>query len=743
MEFGILKTTLRYALCALVALFFLPGGTADAQGIFQGFSGLLEFNYSFASFKTTDSSGATTKTTSSFYNPRFTLAVSTDIFPKLKLVAGGVFEKDISIFKTDSESTKATLTRFNPYFYLTLQDPLYVAGIGYNRREETAKAGEGSGVTVVNNEYSANLTWRPDGFPSIQSQYVRTDTYDEKKNILDLTRDTIFLTSRYDYQGLSMRYNANYTDTQDKLNHLETKDLIQNAWVSYSNFFLNRRVSLSTSYNFSYDETTTSQQGTGNVGFQIFPSAGLSFINSSATPITVTPLTLDTNPALIDGNTTSSANIPIGPQPPPNADTLRQVGLDFTVPTELNQLLLWIDQDLSTATSVRDFFISNIKVYQSPDNLNWTQVGPIPPVVVTFGQFQNRFEINFGSSVTTRYIKVVTPPLSSAVPGATSFPNIFITELQAFLLRPAAEVRGKTTRTSHLYNLDVAARLLDIPTLYYNLSYFFNRIDPSGQQRYVLSNGLSVNQRFTPVLFGRARVAIENGKEIDQTRLAYIYDASLETTPLNTLTNRLTFSGRNETVEGNTSSLNSIFLYNIAELYKGLSVNLNGGVNFLKNETGQDSTETNVSFSASVIPHPTVNLGLAYIYSKIDQSGGGLPSSTNFTHTANVTLTYNPFQTLYLVASIEVIADGQKVSTEQNYGLNWSPFPDGALQFRFFYNESLESLGSGKSRTISPGVRWYITKRSYLDVSYQLITNESSSGKSDSNIIGATLKIFL
>ena len=246
------------------------------------------------------------------------------------------------------------------------------------------------------------------------------------------------------------------------------------------------------------------------------------------------------------------------------------------------------------------------------------------------------------------------------------------------------------------------------------------------------------------MFLGAARVAIENGKQTtNETRLAYIYDASLQATPLRTLTDRLVFSGRDEKVGKSHTTNNSIFLYNSAQLYKGLDVNLNEGLNFLTNETGQSITQTTVNFSAGIAPHPTMNLNLAYTYSKADQSGGGQPSSSTSTHLGDVTLSYNPFRTLYLVAALEVIAEtGQKTRTTQNYALNWSPFPDGALQFRFTYNESIESAGSGKSRIIGPGVRWYITKRSYLDVFYQMITTESSSEKTDSNLIGANLRIF-
>ncbi len=131
----------------------------------------------------------------------------------------------------------------------------------------------------------------------------------------------------------------------------------------------------------------------------------------------------------------------------------RQIGLDFLIPTEVNQLLVWVDREL-TSTVVSSF---SWQVFTSDDNLNW--VGPIVPSSVGFGTFENRFEINF-SSVTTRYIKVVTTPL---LPGPLVPPNIFVTELQAFVRTPAADLKGKTSRTTHNYDLDVKTRILDNP----------------------------------------------------------------------------------------------------------------------------------------------------------------------------------------------------------------------------------------------------------------------------------------
>ena len=648
---GALRSAL-YALHILLILGFLPGAVC-AQGIFQGFSGLLEFNYSFLSSKTTDASGATTKFNTNTYNPRLTLSVNTDIFPKLNLNAGGVFEKNISIFSSEQENTKTTLTRMRPYIYLTLKDPLYEASIGYNRSEDMTKVTDTPRFTLINDDYLAILKWRPEGLPSIETQFERTNTYDEKRQVQDTTKDYISVLSRYSYKGLDIRYQGSYTDTDQKLNFLETKDMLHSAWLSYSNSFFNRRVSVSTSYNINYEQikTSSSAPGTGGtVSIQLFPLAGLS-VNDN----TITPLTLPPNPALIDGNLLASAGINIGLPPLGGDARARNMGLDFFVPTEVNQLLIWVDRDLSSAPAIANSF--SWDVYISSDNLNWTHhAGPILPA--PFGPFQNRFGVDF-PNVTTRYIRVVTNPLTLAVPGAASFPDIFITELQAFLRQPVSggtsgEKSFKITRTTHNYYFDSKTRILDIPTLFYELDYFYTRIDPDGQLRYTVSNGFSVNHRFSQFFSGRARVAREDGEEQKERRSAWIYDAALEVTPFRTYTERLVFSGRDETIGGKHNNTNSIILYNIAQLYKGLEVNLNVGQNFSKDESGLRTNETDFQILATVIPHPALNMTLNYKYSIIDQSGGNSATGSANTQTGEFILSYRPFRTLFVVATIDL-----------------------------------------------------------------------------------------
>ena len=731
----------RHALCALPILLILAllPGTAMGQGLINGVSGYLEFDYSFLSTKTKDATGAVTKTVTNTYDPRFSLNIDTLIFPNLRLNAGGYFEDDISNSKSNGTRTNTTTTDIRPFFNLTLSDPLYTAGIGYIRRQEAVTTSGSPGVTTVDEDYNAILGWRPDGFPSINLQLDRTNIFDTKHVVENTTTDLMTLSSKYAYQGLDITYIGTYTDTEDKLNHFETTDLFQNGRITYTNSFFDRRVSLNSTYNIIYDITKTQATGAtvgGTVSSPLFPFAGLFLITDMPTTGALSP-----DPALIDGNLTVSAGINIGlagSGPPPIP---RNVGLDLLNATEVNEFYVWVDIDLSSAPAIANSFSWDI--YTSLDNLNWTFSTTVP--FAPFGPFQNRFDINF-PNVTTRYIKLVVKPLSAIVPGASAFPNINVTELQAFLKQPASQVvtgpSAKQTTITQISNTDVRARILNIPALYYDASFFFNRSDPSGVETYTLSNGLDVNHRFSDIFSGNARVAIENGTQENQSMIAYLYNASIIATPLRTLRDTLVFSGQNERIGGKPDDNTSLFLNNTATLYKGIDLNLNGGINFSTAETGVKSTNTLFLVGVAIVPYRTMNLSLDFVNNATDQSGGGIPASSTYQRREDVSISYTPFNTLHLFASVQILAqNGQKLQINQNYALNWSPFPDGALQFNITYNETHNSLQNTEDRTFIPSVRWYITTRSYLDLSYQLIKSSSKSQTSNSDGVFATLRI--
>jgi hypothetical protein len=718
-------------------LFLLFPVVSEAQGLLQGISGFLEYNFSYLTTETTDASGRTLKTTVLTDNPRFQLDINTMIYPNLRLRLGGLAEGVISDVKSDGLDITATQLNFRPYIDLTLETPIYTASMGYVRRQQRTEATHSPSTTLINDEYYGILGWRPEGLPFFDLQVRRRNSYDESKTTLDITEDLVTLNSRYQYKGLLLNYYGTYLHTQDKILDLDVTQFTHSGRASYSDSFLDRRVAVSTNYNILYQETTTDSAGRGVVEFQLFPTGGLFALDD-------TPLNgaLDPNPALIDGNTTVSAGINLG-LPPAGGDIRpRNIGLDFTNPTELNRLLLWVDRDLSTSPNIVNFFAANLQVYVSSDNVNWVLWPIVPPI--TFGPFQNSFEIKFAPVVPARrYIKVVTPPLNASVAGAFSFPNIFVTELQAFLETPAKNLKNKVTTTAHNADLDVKTRILDNPSLFYELYGYYNRQEPSGQQRYTITNALYSVYRFNEALSSRARAAIENGEELDKKRIAYVYDAALTADPLRTLHSSLVVSGRNEKIGGEPNDINSIFLYNTAQLYKGIDVNLNAGVNFTKQESGEKGRDVVINFQANIVPYRTLTLGLNYNSTISRRTGGAQGSFSNYTQTFDFNLSYNPFRTLNLFAFIHVIDEkGRKVQTLQNYAINWSPFPDGALQFNIAYNENYRSEDHLVERIFYPSIRYNLSKRSYVELSYQLIRSKSDIEKIKSNLISTSFKIF-
>jgi hypothetical protein len=319
-----------------------------------------------------------------------------------------------------------------------------------------------------------------------------------------------------------------------------------------------------------------------------------------------------------------------------------------------------------------------------------------------------------------------------------------ITELQAFIKQPAAGTKEITQSTeTQIANTDFKFRLLNTPLLYYEFNYFFSRVDPLVQQTSILSNGISVNHRFSESFSGTARVAREDGTERNVSKSANVYNASILATPLKTLRNSLVFSGRDEEIGGKPRNTHSVFLNNTAQLYKGLDVNLNGGINLLTEASGEKQKTTILNAGANIVPHRTMTLTLSIFDTRTDSSGPGIVDNTSVTRRGDVTLAYNPLRTLYLLASVSrVDQTGQGVRTLQNYGLNWSPFPDGALQFRFSYNENIRPEDNFKQRIITPGVRYNISNRSFFDLSYQYIKTDSASETIDSRIFNAIFKLF-
>lgn len=730
----------RCVFCALLcAVMFsevgLPG-EVWGDGIFESISGNSETTYSFVSTTTTDAAGNTTKTENHDYGERFNLNVNHNIFPNLNLNAGGSFEKGISDPTNEEAASRTELTRVRPFVWLTLRDPLYDASVGYDLREDTVKTSRLPSTSLLQENYNAFFNWRPDGFPQTRIAFTKTNTHDEPRSSQDTEKEFVLLKSQYNFRGLDTSYTGTFLNTRDKIRDSEVTQWSNEGKLNYATTLFNGRTSVTSDNRLNITTIDTIRAGQGQVGLPVFGS-GLSALSDTPTNITLVQ-----NPALTDGNLTINAGLNIGVPSLGGNTQRRNIGLDFLTPVELNNLFVWVDTDLSQNTTIANSF--SWEIYTSKDNLTWTLVTTLP--FAPFGPFLNRFDINF-PNVRTRFIKVVTRPLSPAVPGALNFPTISVTEIQALLNTPAQNLKGSTSQVFQDYNLDIKTRLFDTPFLYHDFNSNYSEQEPNGRRRYNVSNGLFLNHILSPILSTSANTSVEFGSEGDESRIALLYYASLLANPLRTLAHSLVVSGKQEKLGGLASSTNSVALYNNAQLYKGIDANLNLGLNFTSQdqETGGSLRRTDafVNVGTNIAPRSDLTLTANYFGKKSHASGETSGTPTDSTENRlDLGASYSPFRTLFISASVGFVSEtGKKNRVEQNYGFNWAPFPDGNLQFSFFYNES---RFPDQSRFLQSTLRWYLgaRRRSYLDVSYQIGNSESAGQKTDTRIISTTLKIY-
>ena len=719
----------------LIILMLIGVAISTKNACADGINGSIELDYDRINSKTTDASGESTRTKTNVFLQRYNLDLEKTIYPYLKLRTGGIFEKDIAKGKTDGTEANSTITKINPQIDLTLQNPFYTAGVNYNKLEEKDEASGTPSVTNVREIYRAIFGLRPEGLPYMDMQISRTNTYDKERLFSDNVDDYASLNLRYrSVKDLDLQYFGTYNDLKDRLNGIDSRDIAHTGRANYSTHFFDNRVYFNTNLSITHRQNKTTAGSSGEVPFQAFPFSGLSALDD--TPVEGA---LDQNPALIDGNLTAGSGINIGPVPVGGDNRPRNIGLDFFNATELNTLYVWVDRQVPV--SVANSFSWDI--YTSSDNLNWSFLQTVS--AVQFGTFDNRFEIDF-SQVTTRYIKLVTNPLPSTVivPPGTDLSNIFVTELQAFLKKPAQEAKGSTTSTIQLYDVDVRTILLQRPYVYYDLYYVFQNTDLPPSTTSVVTNSLNLSHPLSRFFSINARIARDDGKDLNGKLQANSYNASLRATPLPTLSHSLVFSGRSEKSGSESTDTNSVFLYNYAELYKGINVNLSGGYSVSKNETGRKDRNVLINFGASLVPNSYLTLDINYSGFTTKETGGGREDTTTFTRRSEIAATFTPLQTVYLVTSFEVLTQNDRDRQFlQHYAAIWSPFRNGDLQFNFSFSDDFNTYNDEKDRTIVPSIRWNISRRSYVDVSYNITKTETVLGSSEYRVFSVLYKMLL
>jgi hypothetical protein len=737
------------------AMFFF--GYIPEMAMADGIGGRVALTYAHNTTTATDAIGTSTDSSSRAFFQQYSLTADKTLYPNLRLFASGLFQKTESTTSTNGQGSWGDVTLRRPYIDLTLRTPMFAAGVNYNSVTTESKALNAPTTTLKHDAYGGILGWKPEGLPTLDMTLTRSYNYDAARAVQDIVSDQVNLFSRYDpTRTVRLRYQGSYFDTKDRLRDVESQTIGNDVRIMYDDQYLRDRVTVSAYYDYGHrtGEITTSGQGT--VSFQAFAVDGL-FLNSDnllTDPLRSSPFLIDntftgpTNAANNIGSATSAAS------PPDTA--ARNIGLQFAAATEMNALDVWVYSVTGATidTAVPAYLPAPVAgsftwaVYTSPDNLNWRlyQTGISAPYAIDASRpGVGRFEITF-PNVITKYIKVVVSPLSPFAAGGQGrdFPGVYVTELQAFIARPAADVTGKSSSTNQLGGLSTKVTILKIPMLYYDFSYFYNKSESQFATSRVttMSNALSVMHLFNPVFSGNARAErVDDSSPLGDT-VSYRYSAQITAVPLRTLSHTLGYSYITQQSPTGHSTSNAWTLANTAELYRNVTAFLNGGLSSQISETDQRIDSTNYSGGINLIPIGTLNITLSSSGQKSDISGGGVPETSQATRTNEMSVSYYPFSTLYLFASRSVRSgSGQPNDRLTNFGLNWSPFPGGDLVFNFSYNETRRALDNSIDKSVIPSLRWNITRRTYVVAAYNSTKNTSVLQQSTSRTYSTSLNM--
>ena len=138
-----------------------------------------------------------------------------------------------------------------------------------------------------------------------------------------------------------------------------------------------------------------------------------------------------------------------------------------------------------------------------------------------------------------------------------------------------------------------------------------------------------------------------------------------------------------------------------------------------------------------------MSLTFSYDDTTTDRSGTFVGPPRFPTQRVYATVAVDPIRTLHLVLGEDVVAvTGEQTRTTHDIGVNWAPFPDGALQFVFAYDEALRDLEFGQEARTIGAVRWNLSRRSYIDVSYQRTKSEFVLQTIESSVFSVRVRLF-
>lgn len=702
---------------AVCCWFVLPLSPVYADSL----SLLTDLQYDVINTETTDKNmnNAKTKNERAAFSQLYNLEIQKEIFPTLKLNAGGLFDQDSSRTKIEEsgaiEGSESRNTTIRPFFDLQFTTSMLAASAGYRKRSFKESPADGINDRTFTEEYSSRINWDPVGLPEVDLYFTRTLAYNEPLTN-DQQIDNYQLRSKYGYKNFAFTFNHTTNDVLNKQAEFKTLTNFDDASIRFFKTYWQGKLSVNSSLRGNRQQSEFS--GTGD---RLAPTTSLGVVIGNSTD--PTPITSDPD----IGFALTSVDLLVDSLVAANQLSF---GLDFGSPTELDRLFINV-VDLGT---VRSSDFSWAIYIRDNDTENWSQVTPVQN---TTSISENRFELSF-ASLKTRYIKIVTTPL--APPAVTAGKDLLISSLVGWRTLPPDT--SEFISTDWTGDLNLNWTLNEKTLLEYNMLYREQRSDPLGEKKTLLSTGAGLRHTFNDVFVGNMRVQRSESRERgEQPNTNHNYSAALMARYLDTFNQSLTYSFSHQNdEESQTTISNAIFLRNNLDLYQGWSMFLDNGYSWQNPAEGESFNTTFVRVGSNIVPNRWLNTTLSYGVSWVRESGKPVSRDQD----GRVAVSWVPTSTLSLSADFaftDKTGEEKDSTAEQEYSINWSPLRDGTLLFSLAYAQS-EDDDDKKSWNLSPTLRWQINRKTVLSFDYSTGERDDRNEVVEFESIGLALRIF-
>lgn len=715
---------------AAIGAALLWAGTASA-----GVSGLVEGEFARTRLDTAQPPEAARRLDTMLFTQRYRLTLDQRLFPSLRLVTGGVLEQVLGDTKGADSSLSQKARTTNLFGSLELTSQLVGAAVGYTRRESGLA---GSPVSYIIEEPSLTLTLRPADLPVLSLRLSRPAAHDSARRAQDVVTSSAVFTAQYaPTQPLQLRYGLDYSNPNDRLHATETTSIAHSGGANYSRSFAPWRTTVAAGLNATARQTrVASAAGGGTVATQVQPQAALSLVE--AFPAVPALDSLLPNPALNDANLTTPSAVNLGYSVRLAGDVAnRDLGVQFADEiTTVNTLFVWVDRQVPQELAATLSWTA----YSSNDNVHWTQVPVIGPVVSSL--VQNRFEITIAPTA-ARFVKTVVKPLA-VVTTDQRLADLFVTELQVYLVSPATRSASRQDSNTELLTAGLRTQVAGWDDLAYDASLSASRSQQGAEARYTyfVANGLTYVRKLSPIFLVSARVARQDLKQARGHRGEFLYSASLSADELPTLNHSLAYTGQTSTGAAGTTTSNSVSLFNRATPYRGIGLLAGASYTVATTVTGQTNRTHSLTANATLQPHAALTLTGTYGLTGTLTTGGAEPAPRTRAQHVEGTASFNPFPALYASGGVQRTVTDGKGYTFGNVALGVSPFQGGALQLTFSYNQTLDSNGA-VTRLVAPGLRWNIDRSTVLTATYVLADSEGETEVTRARTFDVNLRIPL